>query len=717
MNRLIGLFFSLFLIQGLSAEDGYRLWLRYDLIRDGHMLQEYRSAISGIRFVGDDRIPGPADPVLAAAKEELTDGLAGLLGKKIPAQAGIGEGTVLAGLISSPSIAALARERHSDDPGEEGYALFSATLNGKHFLVITGRNNVGVLYGVFRFLRLLQTHRDIRQLSLADSPAIRYRILDHWDNLNRTVERGYAGISIWDWHKLPLYIDQRYKDYARADASIGINGTVLNNVNANAAVLTKDYLIKVAALANTLRPYGVKVYLSAKFSAPIVSGGLKTADPLDEHVQEWWRRKVDTIYDYIPDFGGFLVKANSEGQAGPQDYGRTHADGANMLADALAPHGGIVMWRAFVYSETKEDRAKQAYTEFKPLDGKFRNNVILQVKNGPIDFQPREPFHPLFGAMPATPLMMEFQLTQEYLGFAAHLVYLAPLFKECLDADTYGKGNHGEGKGTTVAGMLTGIAGVANIGNDRDWCGHPFAQANWYAFGRLGWDPSLSSAQIADEWIRQTFCNDRAFVDTVRKMMLASREITVDYMTPLGLHHIMGYGHHYGPAPWWDKASRADWNPVYYHKADSAGIGFDRTSAGSGALEQYAPGVRRQWEDPNSCPDSWLLWWHHVAWDHRMRSGRTLWNELCYKYNTGVDSVRWMQKGWNGMGNYIDGERWRQVKMLLAIQENEAVWWRNACLLYFQTFSKSPIPSGYELPDHELEYYKELRFPEAPGRG
>jgi len=351
-------------------------------------------------------------------------------------------------------------------------------------------------------------------------------------------------------------------------------------------MLTADYLVKTAALADRFRSYGIRVYLSVKFSAPIEVGGLKTADPLDPAVQDWWRKKADEIYRLIPDFGGFLVKANSEGQPGPQNYGRTHAEGANLLADALAPHKGIVIWRAFVYSnETPEDRAKQAYNEFKPLDGKFHANVLVQVKNGPIDFQPREPFHPLFGAMPSTPLMMEFQITQEYLGFSTHLVFLAPLFAECLNADTYTKG-----KGSLVSGTITGMAGVANIGNDRNWCGHPFAQANWYAFGRLAWGgASLSSSQIADEWIRQTFTNQPAAVDTIKKMMLASRDITVDYMTPLGLHHIMGYGHHYGPAPWFDKASRADWNPVYYHKADSAGIGFDRTDSGSNALEQYAP--------------------------------------------------------------------------------------------------------------------------------
>jgi alpha-glucuronidase len=435
-----------------------------------------------------------------------------------------------------------------------------------------------------------------------------------------------------------------------------------------------------------------------------------------------------------------LIKANSEGQPGPQTYGRTHAEGANMFADALAPHGGIVMWRAFVYDVRPQrsnenfdslkinhnepaiasaDRFKQAYNEFKPFDGKFRKNVLIQVKNGPIDFQPREPFSPLFGAMPQTPLMIEFQLTQEYLGQATHLVYEAPLFKECLDADTYAKG-----KGSTVAKVIdgsldnysiTGIAGVANIGNVRNWTGHPFGQANWYAFGRLAWDHDLSSAQVADEWLRQTYTNDPHFVDAAKKIMLISRETLVNYMTPLGLHHIMGTGHHYGPAPWVNNAGRADWNPVYYHRADSVGIGFDRTATGSNALAQYTEPVRKQWENVNNCDEKYLLWFHHVPWTFKMKSGRNLWDELCYKYYSGVDSVRWMQQTWNSLKKYMDDERFEHVKMLLNIQEKEAVWWRNACLLYFQTFSKMPIPPQYEKPDHDLEYYESLRFPYAPG--
>jgi alpha-glucuronidase len=710
-----GLFLLVFFCTIRShAEDGYRLWLRYDRIGNAGLLQEYRNTISSCQ-VSDH------DPVLKVAGEELITGVQGLLDIAVArvdaALAVVPEGCITAG---TPSSSAAIRRLHLEQRlaalGDEGFLIVSIQGKGRQGIAIAANTGAGVLYGVFHFLRLLQTQQDIRQLAISSSPVNKYRILDHWDSPNRWVERGYAGISLWNWQTLPLYLDRRYTDYARANASIGINGTVLNSVNANAIFLTKDWVEKVAALANTFRPYGIKVYLSAKFSSPIEIGGLKTADPLDPAVRQWWKKTVDDIYDQIPDFGGFLVKANSEGQPGPQDYGRTHADGANMFADALAPHHGIVMWRAFVYSETNEDRFKQAYDEFKPLDGKFRDNVLLQVKNGPIDFQPREPFHPLFGAMPGTPLLMEFQLTQEYLGFATHLVFLAPLFEECLDADTYDKG-----KGSPVSSTITGMTAVANIGNDRNWCGHPFAQANWYAFGRLAWSAGksspqrLSSAQIADEWIRQTFSNDSGFVGTVKKMMLASREIMVDYMTPLGLHHIMGYGHHYGPAPWYDKASRADWNPVYFHRADSAGIGFDRTAAGSNALAQYNPDAARLWKDEATCPDQWLLWFHHVSWRKRLSSGRTLWDELCFKYYTGVDSVHWMQKAWEDMRHHIDAERWDQVRMLLSIQENEAVWWRNACLLYFQTFSNMPLPAGYAGSDHTLAYYEALRFPFAPG--
>lgn len=695
------------------AEDGYRLWLRYNTIDNTTLLQQYRLQITSISCATDN-------DKLKAAQQELQTGLSGLLGKKIPLQTAVNNGTVLLGLPTQlPFIRSLVGDTVLARLGNEGFIIRTIRHEGKNVTLITANKEAGILYGAFHFLRLLQTQQPIQQLNISSTPKIQRRLLNHWDNLNRTVERGYAGVSIWDWQRLPGYLDQRYIDYARANASIGINGTVLTNVNANAMILTEAWLQKVAALAGVFRPYNIKVYLTARFSAPVEIGKLNTADPLDPAVQKWWKEKADEIYRLIPDFGGFLVKANSEGQPGPQSYQRTHADGANMLADAVAPHGGIVMWRAFVYSsESPEDRFKQAYNEFKPLDGQFRKNVLVQVKNGPIDFQPREPFHPLFGAMPQTPLMMEYQLTQEYTGFATHLVYLAPLFKEVLNADTHAKTNGSSVvqiiDGTAYGHALSGMAGVSNIGSDINWTGHPFGQSNWYTLGRLAWDPSLTAQQIANEWIRQTFTNKPAFVDTVQKLMLASREIMVNYMTPLGLHHIMGYGHHYGPAPWYNKAPRADWNPVYFHKADSIGIGFNRTASGSNALAQYRPAVQQQFENMATCPEQFILWFHHVPWEYKLQSGKTLWETLCEKYYNGVDSVRWMQRSWNKMQPYIDEERFKQVQQLLAIQEQEAVWWRNACVLYFQTFSRKEIPAGYEQPDRTLGYYEELNFPYAP---
>jgi alpha-glucuronidase len=606
--------------------------------------------------------------------------------------------------------------------GKEGYLIRYVKLTNKNILLITANSDIGVLYGVFHFLRLLQTNQSIDNLNIISVPKLKLRMLNHWDNLNRTVERGYAGFSIWDWHKLPVYIDKRYIDYARANASIGINAVSITNVNANSTVLTKTYLEKVKALADVFRPYGIKVFLTARFNSPMELGKLKTADPLNDTVQNWWNEKVKEIYSLIPDFGGFVIKANSEGQPGPQNYGRNHADGANMLADAVKPFNGIIIWRAFVYSnENPEDRHKQAYNEFVPLDGKFRTNVMVQVKNGAIDFMPREPFHPLFGAMPKTPLMMEFQVTQEYLGQATNLVYLAPMFKEVLQSDTYYKG-----KGSTVAKIidgsldnhsLNGMTGVANIGNDINWCGHPFAQANWYALGRLAWNYDLSSEQIADEWLRMTYTNSSSFLSVASKMMLESRDVYVQFTNPLGLHHIMGTGHHYGPAPWVSNQSRPEWNPVYYHKADNFGLGFNRTSTGSNALEQYFPEARKQWENVNTIDEKYLLWFHHVAWNFNLQTGRTLWNELCWQYNTGTSKVKGMQLTWNGLKQFIDKNRFEQVAMLLQIQYEEAKWWRNACLLYFQTFSKMPIPEEFEQPDKTLDYYKNLRFQFAPGGG
>ena len=697
-----------------AAEDGYDLWLRYPAADT----REYPALESGVR----ELVAASGSATLEIAQRELMRGLSGLAGRPI----------ALVGEASQPGAVFFGTPRNSqvlaelplglERVGFEGYVIRSVMVNGRPATVIAANSDAGVLYGAFHFLRLVQTRQPLTGLDIVSQPRTKIRVLDHWDNLDRHVERGYAGQSIWDWHKLPGWLDPRYTDYARACASVGINGSVLTNVNANATSLTPAYLDKAAALAGVFRPYGVRVYLTARFSAPIELGGLKTADPLDPAVRAWWKTKVDEIYRYIPDFGGLLVKANSEGQPGPQDYQRTHADGANMLAAALAPHGGIVMWRAFVYSsEVPDDRAKQAYAEFVPLDGKFADNVLVQVKNGPIDFQPREPFHPLFGAMPKTPLMMEFQVTKEYLGFATHLAYLAPMWEEALDADTQVKG-----AGSTVARVVdgtlhgyrqTGMAGVANIGADRNWSGSHFDQANWYAFGRLAWDPGAASQRIAEDWVRMTFSNDSAFVKPVVEMMLGSREAVVDYMTPLGLAHLMGTGHHYGPAPWVSDLSRPEWNPAYYHRADADGIGFARGPKGSNAIAQYSPKVAARYADPKKTPENLLLWFHHLSWDHRMPSGRTLWDELVFRYDHGVEVVSQMRQAWNAQSGRVDAERFAQVAAFLAIQEQEAKWWRDACIAYFQSLSKRPLPAGAAPPAHALEYYQSLKFPYTPGRG
>lgn len=679
----------------LSADDGYRLWLRYDRIDDEALRQDYASALATITLVSGT---GVATPTLAAARDELRAGIAGLLG-------------------SSPEVAFASAPAHPD-LGDEGYAVG----RGERGIEIRAQRDTGALYGAFALLRHLQTHQPVAALaSLTAKPRIQRRLLNHWDNLNRSVERVQAGQSIWEWFALPDYVSPRVRDYARANASIGLNGTVLTNVNADALVLTPPYLRKVAAIADVLRPYGIRVYLTARFSAPIETGKLKTADPTEPAVAAWWRAKADEIYALVPDFGGFLVKANSEGQPGPQAYGRTHAEGANVLAAAVAPHGGIVFWRAFVYDDkVRDDRAKQAFTEFQPLDGTFAPNVVVQIKNGPIDFMPREPFHPLFGAMPRAALGLEVQITQEYLGGSVHLAYLAPMWKECLDADTFRPG-----AGATVARIIDGsidhhrptaIAGVSNLGSDRNWTGHPLAQANWYAFGRLAWDHTLTAEAIATEWTRMTFSNNPAVVASVTGMLGAAREAVVNYSMPLGLHHIMAEGHHYGPGPWVSRG-RADWTATYYHRADASGLGFDRTASGSDALAQYAPAAARRWSDPATCPEEFLLWFHHVPWDHRMASGRILWDELCLRYQRGVDAVRGWQHTWSTLETLpgIDAERFAHVRALLARQEREARQWRDACTQYFRTFSKRPLPPGVEPPEHPLEYYQAIQLRYVPG--
>ncbi len=687
--------------------------MRYHRVADEARLREYRAAIAQLVLTGDS-------PTLSAARDELVRGLRGLLGADVPLAPRITRaGALVAGTPASSSVvAALGLGVELRAVGDEGYLIRAARIGGRPAIVIAANHDVGVLYGAFHLLRLLQSQQPLRALRLSSAPRIGLRLLDHWDNLDGSVERGYGGRSLWDWSRLPDSVGARYRDYARANASIAINGTVLTNVNANARVLTPEYLAKVAALAAVFRPWGIRVYLTARFSAPLELGGLGSADPLDPGVRAGWARKADEIYAAIPDFGGFLVKANSEGQPGPQDYHRTHADGANMLADAVAPHGGIVMWRAFVYSaDVPADRVKQAYDEFRPLDGTFRDNVLVQVKNGPLDFQPREPFHPLFGAMPRTPLMLELQVTKEYLGQDTHLAYLGPLFAEVLDADTRAQGP-GSTVGRVIDGSLdgharSGIAGVANVGTDRDWTGSHFNQANWYAFGRLAWDHTLPAAAVADEWIRMTLSNDERVVGPVKAMMMASREAVVNYMTPLGLAHQMARGHHYGPGPW-VTGGRADQTSVYYNRADTAGLGFDRTVTGSDAVSQYFPPVQGRFANRDSVPDELLLWFHRVRWDERMRSGRTLWEELIHRYDVGIDTVRWMRRTWDALQGRIDEERFREVQGFLAIQEREARWWRDASIGYFQTFSRMSVPPGVAQPAHPLDWYLQLRCPPDP---
>ncbi len=692
----------------LHAENGYDLWLRYQKVDNSQLLNSYSKTLAKLNFPVNSA-------TLTEAKNELQQGLDGLLDTNLPETDGISKGTLLVGTPASSKVLSdiHAITNEISVLGDEGFLIKTMKVNGTPCTVIAARKDMGVMYGVFHFLRLLQTQSDIKELNITQVPKLQRRMLNHWDNLNGTIERGYAGYTLWDWQRLPGYSDPRYRDYARANASIGINGTVLNNVNANARSLTTEYLIKAAALADVFRPYGIRVYLTARFSAPKELRALNTADPLNPEVRQWWKDKVKEIYKYIPDFGGFLVKANSEGQPGPQDYKRTHADGANMMAEALEPYGGIVMWRAFVYENSRNvDRAGNGYEEFKPLDGKFNKNVFVQPKNGPIDFQPREPFHPLFGAMPQTPLMLEFQITQEYLGYATNLAYLGPLFEECLDADTYTKG-----KGTTVANVLedynrshgiSGIAGVANIGTDINWCGHLFGQSNWYAFGRMAWNPELSSEEVADEWLRMTFNNNTSFVNPIKEMMQQSRETVVNYRNPLGLNHIMNFATHYGPGPWYKDPH---WDAKDYHKADETGIGVDRTSKGSNVVNQYAKPLAEILENLNTCPQKDLLWFHHLPWDYKMPSGKILWDELVAYYYKGVEEVRGMRKLWDSMEGKIDAERFNHVKQLLKVQEDEAIWWRDGCVLYFQTFSKRPIPSQHEHPKHTLEYYKRIPFP------
>ena len=591
----------------------------------------------------------------------------------------------------------------------EGYNIYARPAqqgdNIQYEATITASNPIGLLYGAYELIRLQNTdayntgsgnqQNFSKAIDETEKPQVGLRILNHWDNLDGSIERGYAGKSIFKWEEIKLgkkgkggsiskSLHQRLITYARANASIGINGSVLNNVNASPKMMTAEYINKVRVIANILRPYGIRVYLSINFASPMALGYTKTADPLDKKVQQWWKKKAKEIYATIPDFGGFLVKANSEGQPGPGDYHRTHADGANMLADAVKPYGGIIMWRSFVYGANHkgEDRVKQAVSEFKDMDGKFRDNVILQSKNGPLDFQPREPYAPIFDNIKKTPQIAELQITQEYLGQSKHLTYLAPMWKEFF--------------GFVNPSKLVGISGVANIGDDANWCGHPFSQANWYAFGRLAWNPSLSAEEIAHEWLVQTYENqDEKFTKPVEMMMMTSREACVNYMMPLGLHHIFKFDHHYGPEPDGFIASYPlEWCPVYYHKADAKGIGFDRSSKGTDAVGQYPEPYRSQYDNIQTCPEEYLLWFHHVPWNYRMKSGSTLWQELCMKYNMGVAMVEVYRDYWHTSAKqYMKGheQEWQHTDSLLNVQLENAKEWRNTCLKYFQTFSKMDI--------------------------
>ena len=591
----------------------------------------------------------------------------------------------------------------------EGYNIYARPAqqgdNIQYEATITASNPIGLLYGAYELIRLQNTdayntgsgnqQNFSKAIDETEKPQVGLRILNHWDNLDGSIERGYAGKSIFKWEEIKLgkngkggsiskSLHDRLITYARANASLGINGSVLNNVNASPKMMTAEYINKVKIIANILRPYGIRVYLSINFASPMALGYTKTADPLDKKVQQWWKKKAKEIYATIPDFGGFLVKANSEGQPGPGDYHRTHADGANMLADAVKPYGGIIMWRSFVYGANHkgEDRVKQAVSEFKGMDGKFRDNVILQSKNGPLDFQPREPYAPIFDNIKQTPQIAELQITQEYLGQSKHLTYLAPMWKEFF--------------GFVNPDRLVGISGVANIGDDANWCGHPFSQANWYAFGRLAWNPSLTAEEIAHEWLVQTYENqDERFTKPVEMMMMTSREACVNYMMPLGLHHIFKFDHHYGPEPDGFIASYPlEWCPVYYHKADAQGVGFDRSSKGTDAVGQYPEPYRSLYDNIETCPEEYLLWFHHVAWDYKMKSGSTLWQELCMKYNMGVAMVEVYRDYWHTSAKqYMKGheQEWQHTDSLLNVQLENAKEWRNTCLKYFQTFSKMKI--------------------------
>ena len=677
-------------VSSAQDEDGYRAWLRYEQIDNPALLNGYRAALTGIHI----DCPSATGGIIGA---ELSRGLSAMLSQTISTSHNLADGTLVVANSRSKLLADCADQTEilttTKALGRDGYLLRSTKMSGKNVILIASETDVGALYGAFALLKILQTHRPLGQLKISDAPKNPLRILAHGDDLDGTIERGYAGASLWKWAELPQKVDDRLKDYARLNASIGINGVVLNKVNATPAILEAKNLAKMAALADLFRPYGLKLFVCANFASPQALGGLKTSDPLDQGVIDWWHAKADEIYKSIPDFGGFLVKANSEDLPGPQDFGRTHADGANMMAGALAPHGGIIMWRAFVYTVGNQnvDRVKRAYIEFQPLDGKFADNVLVQVKNGPLDFQPREPFHPLFGAMPKTRLVAELEITQEYLGQSTHLVYLGTEWEEVFNSNIYGNGQ--TSGGFTVAQIVEaspdagsgGLNATSNVGSDRNWCGHHFAQANWYAYGRLAWNSSTRASDIAEQWTRMTWSTTPAVVQCIHDMMMQSHQAYVDYTMPLGLHHMVG-GDHYAPLP----EGEGDPRGIYHHAALD-GIGYDRTRAtGSDAVDEYHAPLNDIFNDLSRCPEKYLLWFHHLPWDYRMASGRTLWQELCFRYNSGVQAAEQMEQRWRSLADKIDGQRHREVAAKLHIQATDAKKWADHCLTYFSQYSKLP---------------------------
>ncbi len=688
-------FLIMTIVLSVYAESGYSLWLRYVAIPDTVQRNQYRTSATQIVVQG-------SSTTLTAISNELKRGLDSLLSQITPTSTSVTlNGAIVAGTPASSSI--ISGLGLTLDANKEAYRIVTMTVSGHSAIVIASQGEVGVLYGAFHLLRLVQTNKSITTLDISEKPKIKRRLLNHWANLDGSVERGYAGNSLWQWSQLPGTIYYKYQDYARANASIGINGAVLNNVNNtnNGQILSSNYISKVKALAGVFRPYGIKVYLSAYFDAPQAIGGLSTYDPTNAQVIAWWASKANEIYDSIPDFGGFLVKAGSEGQPGPGTYGRTHAQGANCLAAALAPHGGVCIWRAFVYTDAIDaDRMKRAYKEFKPLDGQFNYNVIVQAKTGPFDFQPREPVHPLFGGLLNTNVGMECQVTLEYLGQGIHLVYMGPYWKEVLDFDTYAKGA-GSTVGKVIDGSVygdteTSISGVANTGDTINWCGHHFHQANWFAFGRLAWNHDFSSDSIANDWARMTWGNSPAVVNTITAMMAGSREACVNYMTPLGLCGIFNHSGHYGPEPGYNgDLTHADWNSVYWHKADAAGVGYDRTTAtGSDFTSQYYATNRDMYNSLANTPDIYLAAFHHVSWSYVIPStGRTFWNEMCCRYCMGCQYVTNLIAQWNTLNGLVDATRFAGVSAKLAAHQTNANLWRTTCTTYFQGFSNMAIPS------------------------